>query len=202
MKLFSSPLVPPVLAFVFGLGAGLGFFWFEASTLLKAARAARAAAVAEERPAKPWDFWTLEIENLASELKDRNAAVVAREQALKIREERLAADQEALKQTRQQIEALRTEISGKMTELGENEIKNLKTLSKTYSAITPKAVVNILREMDESTVVKILSQMKSDVVSPILEEMGNAPDPAMVKLAARLSDKLRLVKQPAVVAAP
>ncbi len=202
MKLFSSPLVLSILAFVLGLGAGLGFFWFEASALVKASQAAQAAAAADERPAKPWDFWTLEIENLASELKDRNAAVVAREQALKIREERLAADQDALKKTRQQIEALRVEISGKMTELGEDEIKNLKILAKTYSAVAPKAVVNIMHEMDEATVVKIISQMKSDVVSPILEEMGKASDPALVKLAARLSDKLRLVKQPSTVVAP
>ena len=202
MKIFSSPLVLSLLAFVLGLGAGLGFFWFEASMLVKASRTARAAAAAAERPAKPWDFWTLEIENLASELKDRNAAVAAREQALKIREERLAVEQEALNKTRQQIEALRVDISGKMTELGEDEIKNLKTLAKTYSAIAPKAVVNILHEMDETTVVKILSQMKSDVVSPILEAMGNTSDPALRKLAARLSDKLRLVKQPSTVVTP
>ena len=202
MKLFSNPLVPPILGVVVGMGVGLGLFWVQAHALIVAARAAKEAAAVEVRPAKPWDFWTLEIENLAAELKDGNAAVAAREQALKIREDRLAVEQAELKKTREGIEALRTEISGKMVELKDDEIKNLKNLAKTYSAIAPKSVVAIIHDMDEATVVKIFTQMKSDVLSPIFEEMGKSSDPAVVKQAAELSEKLRLVKQPVATPSP
>lgn len=194
MKLLTNPLVSVTLGIALGVGTGLGVFWHEAKSLAKAARVSHEVKKTPPRPDKPWDFWTLEIENLATELKDQKAAQAAREQAIAAREERLAAEQRELEKTRSQIASLRAELLGKMTELEADETKNLKTLAKTYSELSPKAAVGILRELDETTAVKILYLMKSDVVSPILQEMGASPDPSLAKRAAQLTDRLRLVK--------
>jgi len=172
----------------------VGVFWREARVLAAAVRVQQAAAKEPVRPEKPWDFWTLEIENLASELKDMKATLAVREQAVAAREERLAADLRELEKTRTQIETLRTTVVAEMVQFEAEEAKNLKTLAKTYGELTPKAAVGIMRQMDETIVVKILHLMKSDAVSPILEEMGSSADPELAKRAAQLTDRLRLVK--------
>ena len=52
--------------------------------------------------------------------------------------------------------------------------------------------------MDENTVVKIMANMKVDKTGPILGEMSKVPEKAgeetMAARAARISDKLRLIK--------
>ncbi|MET0262329.1 MAG: hypothetical protein ABW223_05485 [Rariglobus sp.] len=194
MSLLSKPVIPVVLGLALGVGTGVGVFWHEAKALAVVARQHQAKAGEPERPEKPWDFWTLEIENLASELKDQKAALSVREQAIVAREERLAADLRELEKTRQQIETLRKDVVRSMVEFEAEETKNLKTLAKTYSELTPKAAVGILQQLDESTAVKILYLMKSDVVSPILQEMGASADVDLAKRAAQLTDRLRLVK--------
>jgi len=75
-------------------------------------------------------------------------------------------------------------------------MKNLKSLSQTYSNLTPKAAVAIFTEMDDTTVVKILSLMKADVVGPIFEEMSKDKSEKnnQAQRAATLSERLRLMK--------
>ena len=82
MKLLSNPLVSVMLGLLLGVGTGVGLFWREARVLALALHARQGDAKETSRPDKPWDFWTLEIENLASELKDVKATLVVREQAL------------------------------------------------------------------------------------------------------------------------
>lgn len=192
MKLLRNPLVPVLLGLVLGVGVGVGMFWSQARVLVLAARASQ-AATKPERPEKPWDFWTLEIENLAAELKDRGAALAVREQAVASREERFAADQRELEKTRRQVEALRAEVAGALVSFDAAETKNLKTLAKTYAELTPKAAVGILRNLDETTAVKLLHLMKSDTVSAILQEMGASAEPELAKRAARFTDRLRVI---------
>ena len=94
--------------------------------------------------------------------------------------------------------AIGAEIDQQVVEIQERELKNLKTLAQTYSAMNPSAVVAIFRELDENMAVKVLSFMKADRVGPILGEMSKAVDAAsgetMAKRAARITDKLRLLK--------
>lgn len=194
MKLLSNPILCLVLGLLLGVGTGVGLFWREALSLATAARMRQVEAKEPVQPDKPWDFWTLEIENLASELKDMKATLGVREQAVIAREERLAADLRELAKTRTQVEALRASVIAEMVQFEAEETKNLKTLAKTYSELTPKAAVGIMRQMDEAVVVKILHLMKSDVVSPILQEMGASADPELTKQAAQLTERLRLVK--------
>ena len=162
----------------------------------------KAAEIEAKRPPKPWDFWTPEVENLAKELVEQKAGFAAREAELTTREKRIAAEAKELDVMRQQIESLRGEIASRITEVQAQELKNIKTLSNTYSKVTPAAAVAIFNEMDVPSVTKILSLMKVDLTSAILQEMGRSPGPDNVnaKRAAEISQRLRMMqpaKQPA-----
>jgi flagellar motility protein MotE (MotC chaperone) len=203
-KIASNPIVLIVLGLVLGVGAGLFTFWQAAVPLVRAARAAKAKPAHAERPEAPWDFWTIEIENLSNELKDLRATVRKREEELSAREQRLAAEREELNKQRAEIEALRGEINGRMIEIQADELKNLKSLTALYSNLTPKATLTIFNEMDDLTVVKLLALMKTDTVGPLFEEMSRqaAADPAAAKRAAVLTEKLRLYKAAKPAGAP
>jgi len=195
-KLATNPIVVIAIALLLGVGTGLSMFWKAALPLIAASQAARAKAVDEGKPDAPWGFWTIEIENLASELKDQKAVFKKREEELAQREERLNAERQELTKQRQQLEALRSDISSRITSIQADEMKNLKSLVATYSNLTPKSTLTIFKEMDDTMVVKLLSLMKTDIVSPLFEEMSKqaASDPAMGKRVATLSEKLRLLK--------
>ena len=195
-KLASNPIVLIVLGLLLGVGSGLGWFWAAAAPLVREARAARATKVGSTKPDAPWDFWTIEIENVANELKDVRAMLKKREEELTAREARLVAERQELAKQRAELEALRTEISSKMTEIQSDELKNLKNLTALYSNLTPKATLTVFNEMDEVTVVKLLALMKTDVVGPLFEEMTKqaATDPTLAKRAADLTERLRLYK--------
>ena len=77
-----------------------------------------------------------------------------------------------------------------------DELKNLRTLAQTYTNLSPRGAVAIVRELDDVTVVKILALMKPDVVGAIFEEMskGGGPEAPLARRAAALSEKLRLIK--------
>lgn len=98
---------------------------------------------------------------------------------------------------RGEIEGLRKEIAEKVIAIREDEAKNLRSLAQTYSNLTPRAAVAIIRELDDVTAVKILFLMKPDTVGPIFEEMsktsGTDGSP-LARRAAILSEKLRLMK--------
>jgi flagellar motility protein MotE (MotC chaperone) len=196
IKLATNPVAVLAIAVLLGVSTGLAWFWNGAGPLIVAAKAARAKAVEAAKPDAPWGFWTIEIENLASELRDQKAVLKKREDELVGREERLNAERQELLKQRQQLEALRTEIGTRLITIQADEVKNLKSLVATYSNLSPKATLTIFKEMDDNTVVKLLALMKTDIVSPLFEEMSKqaAADPATAKRAAVLSEKLRLFK--------
>ena len=80
---------------------------------------------------------------------------------------RLASEEKELGKVRSDIDGLRKEIASRVIEISADEQKNIRTLSQTYTNLTPRAAVAIFKEMDDVTVVKILSLMKADVVAPI-----------------------------------
>lgn len=190
------PLLAAFLALVAGVAAGVFWFWQAAEKLVDAAAAKRAASPMARQKAQGWDFWTIEIDNLASELKGEKDRLRKAMEQVDQRTARLNAEQRELEKLRAEIERMRREIGDKVIEINADEARNLRSLAQTYSALSPRAAVAILRELDDITVVKILSLMKPDVVSPIFEEMSRTPEgeTTLAKRAAVLSEKLRLMK--------
>lgn len=194
-KLAQNPAFVAVLGLVFGLAAGLGWFWRVGDTLVAQAVAMRATS-AKKQKAQGWDFWTIEIDNLASELKGEKERLHRQTEQLDLRAARLDAEQRELDKVRAELERMRKEISSRVIEISTDEAKNLKTLATTYSNLSPRAAVAIIKELDDNTAVKILSLMKPDTVSPIFEEMSRtaAVDGTLARRVAALSEKLRLMK--------
>ncbi|HWA26040.1 MAG TPA: hypothetical protein VG734_10280 [Lacunisphaera sp.] len=195
-KLLTNPSLIAVLGVLSGTAVGLGWFWRAANVLVDHAIAALPAPEEAEGKGQGWDFWTIEIDGLSSELKEERARLRQQSDQLNQRAARLASEQQELAKIRAEIEAMRAEINKKVIEITADESKNLKSLAQTYAGLTPRGAVAILREMDDTTVVKILSLMKSESVGPIFEEMARStgPDGPLAKRAATLSEKLRLMK--------
>jgi flagellar motility protein MotE (MotC chaperone) len=187
-----NPVSATVIAILLGVAVGLGAYMTKAKALV-AAVAARAHVTAspQEAHAKGWDFWTVEVDNLSSELKDEKARLRAESDALDLKAQRIAAEEADLEKTRASLDAMRKEINDRVVEVGADESKNLRSLAAMYSSLSPAAAVNIIGELDDATAIKILALMKPDVVGPIFEAMSGSN----AHRAAVLSDKLRLIKQ-------
>lgn len=194
-KIAQNPAFVAVLGLVFGLAAGVGWFWRTGDLLVTHALAVRATTAKKEK-AQGWDFWTIEIDNLASELKGEKERLRKQSEQLDLRTARLNAEQQELDKVRTELERMRKEISSRVIDINTDEAKNLKTLATTYSNLSPRAAVAIIKELDDNTAVKILSLMKPDTVSPIFEEMSRtaAVDGTLARRVAALSEKLRLMK--------
>jgi len=196
MKISSiAPLALAGAALLGGAAAGPYWYWSKAAGLVaKAAVQHRLREAKRQRDphAQGWDFWTIEIDNLTSDLKEEKARLRQQADSLDQRAARIEAEKQELEKLRSEIAGMRQEIDQRVIAINTDEAKNLRSLAQTYSTLTPHAAVAIIREMDDTTVVKILSLMKPDVVGPIFEEM--AGDNALAQHAAVLSDKLRLMK--------
>jgi|HubBroStandDraft_1064217.scaffolds.fasta_scaffold117425_2 flagellar motility protein MotE (MotC chaperone) len=191
----ASPLSLSLVGLIAGIASGLGWFWLRADCLVEVAlaRAHSAGKVADK--SKGWDFWTIEIDSLASELKDEKARVRNEEEQLDQRTARLASDRQELDKLRTELNAMHKDISDSIVEIQADEAKNLRMLAQTYTNLSPHAAVVIIRELDDPTAVKILSLMKPDVIGPIFEDMTlSASGASDAHRAAVLSEKLRLVK--------
>ncbi|PTX90901.1 hypothetical protein [Opitutus sp. ER46] len=191
-----NPVVTSVLGVLLSIAVGLGVSWRTLNAVVDQAIYQRDHKPPSEMKKKGWDFWTIEIENLASELKEDREVMLKRRSELDQREARIAAAEKELAKARTDLNALRKEINDRVIEMGSEEAVNLKKLSQTYTNLSPRAVVAIIREMDDNTAVKILALMKPDVVGPIFEEMSKTAgtDGPLARRAAILSEKLRLVK--------
>jgi flagellar motility protein MotE (MotC chaperone) len=192
-----NPIAFTTISLVLSIGVGVTMSWRVLSRIVTQAAAARPANKAPtELKSKGWDFWTIEIENLANELKEERARLKKQTELLEQRAMRLAAEEKEFAKIRADVEAMRKQVSDRVIEITADESKNIRTLAATYTSLTPRGAVAILREMDEGTAVKILSVMKPDAVGPIFEEMTRSAgsDPQLARRAAALSEKLRLMK--------
>ena len=198
MTKLQNPLFAAGFSLLLSLGLGLGLCWRAAAPLF--VLAAHTGSNVKKQPAiekiKGWDFWTIEIENLSNELKGERDRLRKQAELLDQRTVRLANQEKELTKVRTEIEAMRKEIVSRVTEISADEEKNIRSLGQTYSVLTPKAVVAIMREMDDSTSVKILSSMKAEVVGPVFEEMSRTEgtDGPMAARVALLSEKMRQMK--------
>lgn len=202
-----TKLLQPIPAAVFGLVVALligpGWFWFKSDAVVRRIVAARqakqaaAAAARQDQRSQGWDFWTIEMENLAGELKEQRAKLRQQSDELDQRAARLDAERQELQRIRSDLEGMRHQIDDRVIAIKADEMHNLRSLAQTYAKLAPPSAVAILREMDDVTVVKILSLMKPDTTGPIFEEMAQTPDGnggTLAKRVAVLSEKLRLMK--------
>jgi flagellar motility protein MotE (MotC chaperone) len=153
----------------------------------------------DQAQAKPrfWSFRAEEVDALIEDLKAERAKMVKRQSELDKVTFHIEAERQELEKTRSDVAAMRDEISAEMPQIQQAEQKNLKILSQSYATMTPTATVAIFKEMEETQCVKLLALMKPDKVGAILQEMSlQDKDESMVKRAARISDKLRLVRLP------
>ena len=196
MALLQKPAVAAILAVVLGLVTSLGWLWRASQEIIASIPVPEPEAVPEIEKARGWDFWTTEIEVLSAELKQEKARLAQRAADLDARASRLDAEEQELATVRADLDAVRKEIDARVIAISADEAKNLRSLAATYSALTPRAAVQIVSELDDATVVKILALMKPDVIGPIFEEMSRmtGEDGPLARRAAELSEKLRLVK--------
>lgn len=189
------PLVTILAGAVLAPLIGLFVFMQAALPIVRGLKAAQETTHPVEIPKKPWDFWTLEIDKLSDELEAKLASLTEREADLDGREARLAASMQELKQARAEIDALRDQLAKQVGQIKESEIKNIRTLAATYADMKPKAVLPIMRELSDDTVIKILAVWKPDIVRPLLDEISKnaAADPEMVRRAGIWSERLRLL---------
>jgi flagellar motility protein MotE (MotC chaperone) len=193
MRLLTQPLVVALLGLLASLGAGLAPLLLAVPRIRDLA-AARHAPEPLAVPEKPWDFWTVELESLAAELRTARDGLTDRETALAAREERLLAARAELDSLKRQLEGLQKSIESRLITITADEAKGIKGLAKTYGEMPPRSAANILREMEEETAVKVLSQMGKDAVVAVFDELGKSADPAAVKQAATYAEKLRLLQ--------
>ena len=193
-----NPLSATIVAIIIGTAVGLFWYRTKAQAILAALPVRTVAgptgpkAMAEAK-AKGWDFWTVEVDNLSSELKGEKERLKTESDQLDIKAQRLAAESQELDKIRANLDAMRREINDRVVEVGADESKNLRTLAAMYSNLTPAGAVTIFQEMDDSTAIKIMSLMKPDIVGPILEAMAHGGQ-TQAHRAAVLSDRFRLLK--------
>ena len=191
------PLLIALVGVLLGVGIAATTSWRALVKRVDQARIERARHEPNERRKKGWDFWTVEIENLSSDLREQTLLLRKRAEDLDQRQQRIVADEKQLAKVSAELEAMQKDISDRVIEIKADEEVNLKKLAQMYANLTPKAVVAIIREMDDNTAVKILSLMKPDVVGPIFEQMTTmsaGTDNPLARRAAILSEKLRLMK--------
>jgi flagellar motility protein MotE (MotC chaperone) len=190
-----SPVVVVLIAVLGSAGSGLYVISQAGSRLAVEVQERDAAEVEAARPPEPWNFWTVELENLSRELAEQREQLASRESELTRREEHLQKERAAIDATLRQVTGLKTQIDQTITGLQQQEMKNLKTLAETYALLTPAAAVAIFDQLDDSMVTKILYLMKPESSSAILQEISSGPlaTESRLKRAAALSQRLRLL---------
>lgn len=190
MKLLTSGWVLAVIAALLNLGTTGGLIIAERDSILHPG-----AAAAKDALPRFWSFRADDVDALVADLNDQRVKLIQRQGDLDKLAAHIEAERQELEKTRADIGAIRDEISTEIPQIQASERKNIKTLAQTYSDVNPQAAVAIFREMDETTCAKLLSVMKPDKVAAILQEMSQEDkDETMTKRAARISDKLRLMK--------
>jgi hypothetical protein len=145
-----------------------------------------------------WNFKVDEIEGLVDSLAKQRKALEQREADIVKLGAQQIAERGELEKLRADLQISRDQLTNALVEVRDVEAKNLRVLAQTYSGMSPQAVVAIFSEMDEGMVVKMISLMKNDKAAAVFQEMARTAgkDGSMAKRAARISEKLRLVKSP------
>lgn len=139
-----------------------------------------------------WNYYNEDVEFLIEYLKQTSNLFRIRQKDLDELGQRLAAERAELASVTQSVARLRDDIDKQVIRIQDDEIINVKRLAKTYAGMDPSSAAKVFAELDEKLVVKVMSQMKDDQNAAILDALAKT-NAQGAKLAAALSDKLRLV---------
>ena len=139
-----------------------------------------------------WKYYNTDVEFLIEYLKQTSNSFRTRQKDLDELGQRLMAERAELASVTQSVARLRDDIDRQVLRIQDDEAINVKRLAKTYAGMEPSSVAKVFAELDEKFVVKVMSQMKDDQNASILDALAKAGAQG-AKLAAALSDKLRLV---------
>ena len=139
-----------------------------------------------------WNYYNEDVEFLIEYLKQTSNLFRIRQKDLDELGQRLAAERAELASVTQSVARLRDDIDKHVIRIQDDEIINVKRLAKTYAGMEPSSAAKVFAELDEKLVVKVMSQMKDDQNAAILDALAKT-NAQGAKLAAALSDKLRLV---------
>jgi flagellar motility protein MotE (MotC chaperone) len=141
---------------------------------------------------RSWNYYNEDVEFLITYLKETSNLFRIRQKDLDELGQRLAAERAELASVTQSVARLRDDIDKQVIRIQDDEIINVKRLAKTYAGMEPSSAAKVFAELDEKLVVKVMSQMKDDQNAAILDALAKT-NAQGAKLAAALSDKLRLV---------
>src|SRR4051812_8201690 len=103
MAKLKSPLAFAILGVLGSVALGVALCWKAAGPIVAAALEHRPKPVDPEKKIKGWDFWTIEIENLSTELKEERAQLQKRAELADQREARLVAEEKELAKVRTDV---------------------------------------------------------------------------------------------------
>ena len=185
------------LALALSLASALGLIFMRKDSWMPSGESVqKAKPISEAGPTasdsfKTWEFSGLEVENMRILLEAKIEEVRDQEAELNRLRGQIQSEAADLVQLRRELETLREEIKQDLVVIDENEVKNLRSLSKLYSEMKAPAAVKVLSELEIETVVKILSMMPSDASAKILETMTDLSGSVSTGKAAEITEAIR-----------
>jgi flagellar motility protein MotE (MotC chaperone) len=141
------------------------------------------------------------MDQLITELKREKETLAEKDKQLSELALRLQSERQEINQLTQTVQELQVEFDRNVIRVEEQEAPNLKKLARVYAAMQPENAVQILKQMDENTLVKIMALMKDSEAAPLLENMGKQGE-TEAKRAATISERLRLTLPKSAAAGP
>lgn len=123
---------------------------------------------------------------LSATLKEREAAVVAKEKELALKEEELAKLSQQVDEKYTKLIALQQEVKTQLEDLNKERDQRFRNLIKIYSNMSASKVAPLLDKMEDADAVEILRAMKAEEVAKIMPKLDQ-------NKAVRLSMRLGLL---------
>lgn len=109
--------------------------------------------------------------DVLEKLRDRHAALDARERDVERREETLRAAESQIDRKIAEMKTLQSTIEGLLRQYNDQEDSKMRSLVKIYENMKPKDAAKIFEQLDMSILLEVLERMKEQKVAPILAEM-------------------------------
>lgn len=179
-----------VAGFFISLGTNLGLLYLRRDAWLPAPETAEVVENPAGETRESWNLRVSHLQDLAQELKEKEARLVEETNALVMVRARIDSEREDLDRLRQDLEEQLAEVEQVFTRFAAEEQRNIKSLSRIYAEMAPEAVCILFREIDEALAVKILSELPQENAGGILETMAELGGEEAHR-AARLTSGMR-----------